>query len=141
MYEVDTKHLTRQVRRNIERFPKDFMFVLTKEEYNFLRSQFGALKRGKHSKYPPCVFTEHGVAMLSSVLKSKRAVMINIAIIRAFVKIRELLSTNRKIIRKFDEYDKKFILIFSILEKLREKPKKENIRIGFKPARQKERKG
>ena len=78
LYNVETKQLKRAVRRNINRFPEDFMFQLTKEEYRSLRSQFGTLKRGAHSKYTPMAFTEQGVAMLSSVLRSKRAVQVNI---------------------------------------------------------------
>ena len=74
LYGVETKQLKRAVRRNIHRFPPDFMFELTREEYNSLRSQFGTLKRGEHSKYLPMAFTEQGVAMLSSVLKSRRAI-------------------------------------------------------------------
>ncbi|MBL7130963.1 MAG: ORF6N domain-containing protein [Candidatus Omnitrophica bacterium] len=85
LYEVETKQLTRQVRRNLERFPEDFMFKLTKQEYGSLRRQIGTLKKGEHSKYLPYVFTEQGVAMLSSVLNSERAIHVNIAIMRAFV--------------------------------------------------------
>jgi len=83
LYGVETKQLKRAVRRNIDRFPPDFMFELTKEEYDSLRYQFGTLKRGEHSKYLPMAFTEQGVAMLSSVLKSKSAIEVNIAIMRA----------------------------------------------------------
>src|SRR5258708_16750220 len=78
LYEVETKQLKRQVRRNAERFPEDFMFELTLKEYQSLRSQFGTLKRGEHAKYIPMAFTEQGVAMLSSVLNSKRAIKVNI---------------------------------------------------------------
>ena len=78
LYQVDTKQLKRQVRRNIERFPEDFMFELTREEYEILRSQFGTLKRGEHSKYLPMAFNEQGVAMLSSVLSSPTAIKVNI---------------------------------------------------------------
>src|ERR1051325_11245454 len=84
MYDVDTKQLKRQVRRNLNRFPEDFMFELSSKEYNSLRSQIGTLKRGHHSKYPPFAFTEQGVAMLSSVLNSETAVQVNIQIIRVF---------------------------------------------------------
>ncbi len=76
LYGVETKQLKRAVRRNINRFPKDFMFQLSKEEYQSLRSQFGTLKRGAHAKYPPMAFTEQGVAMLSSVLNSERAILL-----------------------------------------------------------------
>jgi hypothetical protein len=76
LYGVETKQLKRAVRRNINRFPEDFMFQLSKEEYQSLRSQFGTLKRGAHAKYPPMAFTEQGVAMLSSVLNSQRAILL-----------------------------------------------------------------
>lgn len=103
LYEVEVKYLKRQVNRNIERFPKDFMFELTHEEYNSLRCQFGTLKsgRGQHAKYLPYVFTEEGVAMLSGVLRSKTAIQVNINIMRAFVLIRQTVSawqsTNMKV--------------------------------------------
>lgn len=94
MYGIETKVLKQSVRRNSERFPSDFMFELTREEYNSLRSQFVTLEnqgKGKHSKYLPFVFSEQGVAMLSSVLNSKQAIEININIMRAFVAIRNVL--------------------------------------------------
>lgn len=94
MYQVETRVLNQSVKRNIERFPDDFMFELTKSEYDSLRSQFVTLKnegRGKHSKYLPYAFTELGVAMLSSVLKSNTAVQINMSIMRSFVAVRQLL--------------------------------------------------
>src|ERR1700692_1441485 len=97
LYQVETKALTRSVRRNAGRFPGDFMFQLAAEESGSLRSQFGALKtgRGKHRKYAPYVFTEQGVAMLSSVLNSECAVQVNIEIMRAFVRLRETVSTHK----------------------------------------------
>ena len=93
MYGTDTKRLKEAVRRNIRRFPEDFMFELTREEYNSLRSQIASLKtgRGRHSKYSPFAFTESGVSMLSSVLNSETAIEINISIVRAFVALRRLL--------------------------------------------------
>jgi hypothetical protein len=93
LYEVETKDLNRAVRRNIDRFPGDFMFQLSPEEYEILRRQIGALRSdwGKHRKYLPLVFTEQGVAMLSGVLRSARAVQVNIAVMRTFVKLRQLL--------------------------------------------------
>lgn len=96
MYGVETKRLKEQVRRNIERFPEDFMFELTKEEYNSLRSQIATLEngRGKYSKYSNFAFTEHGVAMLSTVLRSAVAIQTNINIIRAFTYMRQYLSNN-----------------------------------------------
>ena len=89
LYGVEVKQLKRQVKRNQDRFPADFMFELSREEYNALRSQFGTFKRGKHSKYLPYAFTEQGVSMLSSVLRSTRAVQVNIEIMRAFVRLRD----------------------------------------------------
>ena len=93
MYGTDTKRLKEAVRRNIRRFPEDFMFELTREEYNSLRSQIASLEtgRGQHSKYSPFAFTESGVSMLSSVLNSETAIEINISIVRAFVALRRLL--------------------------------------------------
>ena len=92
MYQVETKNLKRSVRRNIERFPEDFMFELTKEEYDFLRCNFGTLEnygRGQYAKYLPFAFTEQGIAQLSSVLNSPLAIQVNISIIRAFVALRQ----------------------------------------------------
>jgi len=92
LYGVETKHLKRAVRRNIQRFPEDFMFKMTKEEYQeFLRYQFGTLERGAYSKYLPYVFTQEGVAMLSGVINSERAIQVNIQIMRAFIKMRDML--------------------------------------------------
>lgn len=122
LYNVETKVLKRAVRRNIERFPRDFMFQLTKEERDILRSQFGTLRWGEHAKYLPYVFTEQGVAMLSGVLHSKRAVQVNIEIMRAFVRLREILSTNKDLARKLEElerkYDEKFRVVFDAIRQL-----------------------
>lgn len=93
-YEVENKQLKRQVRRNLNRFPEDFMIVLSKEEYDSLRCQNGTLKRGQHSKYLSFVFTEQGVAMLSSILNSEKAIEINIQIMRAFVQLRQMITEN-----------------------------------------------
>ena len=95
LYEVEVSQLKRQVRRNIDRFPEDFMFELTREEYDSLRCQTGTIKsgRGQHSKYLPFAFTEEGVAMLSGMLKSKTAVQVNINIMRAFVAIRHAVAS------------------------------------------------
>jgi hypothetical protein len=108
LYEVETKALTRAVRRNADRFPRDFMYQLTVEEASSLRSQTGAFKagRGKHRKYAPYVFTEHGVAMLSSVLNSKRAVQVNSEIMRAFVRLRQAVSTQKNLARKLQLWRK-----------------------------------
>lgn len=110
LYEVSPKRLNEQVRRNAGRFPEDFMFQLTKDEHESLRSQIATLEkgRGRHRKYLPLVFTEQGVAMLSSVLSSERAVHVNIAIIRTFVKLREMLDTNKDLAKKIDQLERKF---------------------------------
>lgn len=125
LYEVETKQLKRQVRRNIERFPPDFMFEITLEEYNSLRCQFGTLKRGEHIKYFPQAFTEQGVAMLSSVLNGKRAIEVNIQIIRIFTRIRQLLVHNtelrleiEKIKASLSNQDKSMEIVFDKLDQL-----------------------
>jgi hypothetical protein len=107
LYDVETKELKRQVNRNIERFPADFMFKLTNQEYDSLRRQFGTLKKGAHSKYLPFAFTEQGVAMLSSVLNSKQAISVNIQIIRVFTKMRQIISSNKEILMKLDQLERK----------------------------------
>jgi len=97
LYGVETKWLKEQVKRNIERFPKHFMFELTPQENEILRSQIATLKHGEHSKYLPYAFTEHEVLMLSNVLKSGKAVAVNIKIIDVFVKLRQALSDNTEL--------------------------------------------
>lgn len=124
LYEVETKYLKRQMKRNVERFPEDFAFKLTKKENDqFLRCQFGTLKRGQHNKYMPYVFTENGVAMLSSVLKSRKAIIVNIQIMRTFTRLREILSSNIELRRKVDEmekkYDSQFKGVFHVIRTLR----------------------
>jgi hypothetical protein len=114
LYNVETKALKRAVRRNIDRFPDDFMFQLTTNEQENLRCQIGtssSTKKSQHggSRYLPFVFTQEGVAMLSGVLKSDRAVHVNITIMRAFVKLREMLETNRGLARQIDQLERKFI--------------------------------
>ena len=123
LYGVETKQLKRQVRRNIERFPDDFMVELTQKEYqDFLRCQFGAIKRGGHSKYLPYAFTEQGVAMLSSVLRSKRAVQVNIEIMRTFVRLKQMLASNAELDRKVNalekKYDAQFKVVFDAIREL-----------------------
>ena len=140
LYGVSVKVLNQGVKRNISRFPEDFMFQLTKEEYDSLRSQIVTLKtgRGKHRKYLPYVFTEQGVAMLSSVLHSERAIQVNIAIMRAFVKLRQILSTHKEIAyklteleRKVEKHDKEIKAIFDAIRQLMRPPEKPQRRIGF----------
>src|ERR1700722_4051873 len=109
MYSVETKHVKGQVRRNIDRFPDDFMFELTKKEHQTLRSQIGTLKRGEHLKYLPYAFTEQGVSMLSSVLKSRQAIAVNIQIMRVFTKMREMINTHKDILLKLETIEKKLL--------------------------------
>jgi len=139
LYDVETKQLKRQVRRNLDRFPEDFMFELTREEIS--RSQFGTLKQGGNIKYAPMVFTEQGVSMLSSVLNSKRAIQVNIQIMRIFTRVRQMLMDNtelrleiEKIKSKLDNQDKNMEIVFRYLDELLEakytpQPRR---RIGFK---------
>jgi phage regulator Rha-like protein len=138
LYGVETKTLNRAVKRNLGRFPGDFMFQLTWEEAERLRYQIGTLKtgRGRHRKYRPYAFTEQGVAMLSSVLHSERAVRVNIEIMRAFVRLRRILATNADLARKLEElekkYDAQFKVVFDAIRELMtpaEPPRKR--RIGF----------
>jgi hypothetical protein len=134
LYEVRTKNLNKAVKRNIERFPEDFMFQLTKEEVESLRFQFGTSKRGGR-RYSPYVFTQEGVAMLSSVLNSPRAVQVNIQIMRAFVRLRRMILTNVDLKRKVEEmeskYDKQFAIVFKAIKQLLEPSVKEKKIIGF----------
>ncbi|MBI1921150.1 MAG: ORF6N domain-containing protein [Geobacter sp.] len=140
MYEVDTKRLNEQVRRNIARFPSDFMLQLSSEEYVNLKSHFATSSSGHGGRrHLPNVFTEQGVAMLSSVLNSERAVQVNIAIMRAFVQMRELASSNREIARKLDELEKKydkhdrqFMTVFDAIRSLMAPPEPKKRKIGFK---------
>lgn len=129
LYEVETGALKRAVRRNIERFPRDFMFELTPAEYNSLRCQLGILEsdstesqRGKHAKYMPMAFTEQGVAMLSSVLRSSTAIKVNISIMRAFVEVRRQLSLyedlDRRIAQLEEQTDVQFSEIYQALTEL-----------------------
>src|SRR4030067_2646197 len=106
LYGVATKRLNEQVRRNLKRFPSDFMFQLSSKEAESSRSQVATSKRGGR-RYLPYVFTEQGVAMLSSVLNSDRAVQVNIAIMRVFVKLREMIATNKDLAKRLDELEKK----------------------------------
>ena len=136
LYGVEVKQLKRQVRRNTTRFPEDFMFELQKEEYESLRSHFGTLKRGEHSKYLPYAFTEQGVAMLSSVLNSERAVKVNIEIMRTFVKLREMLSTHKDLARKLADmekkYDTQFKVVFDAIRQLMKPDEPKKKPIGFR---------
>ena len=139
MYGVETKQLKRQVRRNMNRFPDDFMFELTTEEFTDLRSQFGTTSWGG-SRYNPMAFTDQGVPMLSSVLNSNTAIEVNIQIIRVFTKMKEMLLENKEVLlqvskveKKLTEHDADIKLIFEYLKKLLTPPKEPRKRIGFKP--------
>jgi len=125
LYNVPSKRLKEQVRRNLKRFPGDFMFELTWGETESLRSQFATLKRGEHIKYLPFAFTEQGVAMLSSVLNSDRAIEVNIQIMRVFTKLREMMSSHKDLARKikdlerkFQDHDKRIIHIFNTIRQM-----------------------
>ena len=138
LYEVETKTLNRAVKRNITRFPGDFMLQLTMEEAERLRYQTGTLKtgRGRHRKYRPYAFTEQGVAMLSSVLRSERAVRVNIEIMRAFVQLRQMLSSHADLARKLaaleKKYDAQFKVVFDAIRELTAPPEPPmKRRIGF----------
>lgn len=135
LYGVETKALKRAVKRNQDRFPEDFCFQLSTEEFDNLRYHFGASSWGG-TRYPPFAFTEQGVAMLSSVLRSRQAVLVNIAIMRAFVQLRELLATNKELARKLEElerkYDKQFAVVFDAIRKLMQPPDHSKRQIGFR---------
>lgn len=136
LYDVETKALNQAVRRNITRFPEDFMFQLAREEANFLRSQFVTSKDQRGGRrYLPYVFTEQGVAMLSSVLNSERAIQVNIAIMRAFVKLRQILATHKDLARKLEvlerNYDAQFKVVFNAIRELMTPPEPHRRRIGF----------
>jgi hypothetical protein len=137
LYGVPVKVLTQAVKRNAERFPDDFMFQLTFEEFTALRSQFVTLDagRGQYPKYLPYAFTEQGVAMLSSALHSPRAVRVNIEIMRAFVKLRQLLATHADLARKLAElekkYDRQFRVVFEAIRELMTEPEPPHKQIGF----------
>lgn len=136
LYGVETKRLKEAVRRNSSRFPEDFMFELSDDEWNSLRTQIASLNggRGKHTKYPPFAFTEQGVAMLSGILNSPRAVETNIAIMRTFVALRKLMQSNAELAAKIKhlekKYDQRFKIVFDTIQQLI-KQEKEARPIGF----------
>jgi hypothetical protein len=142
LYGVETKRLKEAVRRNINRFPKDFMFELDFAEFKSLRTQFATLKkgRGQHAKYMPFAFTEQGVAMLSSVLNSETAIRVNIQIIRIFTRMREVMLTNKDILfqlekleTKYSKHDEDIQQIFKYLKQLLTPPKHPpRAKIGFR---------
>ena len=144
LYGIETRRLKEQVRRNKERFPEDFMFELTSEEYQKLRDQLNLSGRGDHSKYLPFVFTEHGVLMLSSVLNSQRAIQVNIQVMWVYVRIREMIMLNKDILerlegieRKLTKHDNQNMVIFDYLKKFEQAKQqalqqKNRTRIGYK---------
>ena len=135
IYGVKTKRLNEQVRRNLKRFPTDFMFQLTAEEWDSLRSQIATLKRGEHRKYLPNAFTEHGALMLANVLNSERAAQTSVMVVRAFVRLRQLLSSNAELARKLEalekKYDAQFKVVFDAIRQLMSPPAKPKREIGF----------
>ena len=138
LYQVDVKVLNQAFKRNRDRFPADFVFQLTAEEAESSRSQIVTLKvgRGRHRKYLPHAFTEQGVAMLSGVLRSRRAVKVNIEIMRAFVRLRRMLQSNAELAKKLDEleakYDAQFKVVFQAIRELMMPPPASRKRIGFR---------
>ena len=140
LYEVETKALMQAVRRNRERFPDDFMFQLTGVELNSLRSQFVTLEkgRGRYPKYLPYAFTEQGVAMLSAVLRSNRAIQVSIGIIRVFVSLRQMIASDRQLAHRIDElekkYDGQFHAVFQAIRRMVGTSHNPRRRIGFRSA-------
>src|SRR4030067_729792 len=137
LYGVQTKILVRAVKRNIGRFPSDFMFQLSKEEFDDLRFHFGTSSDWGGRRYRPYAFTEQGVAMLSSVLRSQRAIRVNIEIMRAFIRLRQILASNVELAKKLDtlekKYDAQFKEVFEAIRQLMAPPEPEPLkkRIGF----------
>lgn len=148
MYGVETKALIRAMKRNIERFPDDFMFQLDPQEFAALRAHFGTASEWGGRRTPPYAFTEQGVAMLSGVLRSPRAVEVNLAIMRAFVQLRQLISSNVDLARRLDELETvvrshgdQFQAVFETFRQLLEPPVRKNNPIGFVVPDEKESKG
>ena len=136
LYQVEPRALVQAVKRNIERFPEDFMFQLSAQEFADLKSQTVTSSWGGARRAPPYAFTEQGVAMLSSVLRSERAVLVNIEIMRAFVRLRQLLASNKGLSRKLaaleKKYDAQFKVVFDAIRSLMTPPAKPKRRIGFR---------
>jgi phage regulator Rha-like protein len=136
LYGVETKMLVRAVKRNINRFPTDFMFQLSKEEFDNLRFHFGTSTYWGGRRYPPYAFTEQGVAMLSSVLRSQRAIQVNIEIMRAFIRLRQMLASHVELARKLDalekKYDAQFKQVFEAIRHLMAPPEPKRRPIGFR---------
>ena len=136
LYEVPTKALTQAFRRNLDHFPDDFAFQLTREEWTFLRSQTVTSRSWGGRRYPPYAFTEQGVSMLSSVLKSKRAVLVNIEIMRTFVRLCQVLASHEELARQLaaleSKYDAQFKVVFDAIRELMKPGPTSTRRIGFK---------
>ena len=135
LYEVEPRALVQAVKRNIERFPPDFMFQLSKVEFENLKSQIVTSNWGGLRRAAPYAFTEQGVAMLSSVLNSRRAVQVNIEIMRAFVRLREIMATHKDLVRRLNEmerkYDAQFRVVFDAIRELMTPPESKKRKIGF----------
>ncbi len=138
LYGVTPKRLNEQVKRNISRFPDDFMFQLSFSEWDSLRSQFATLKRGEHRKYLPYAFTEHGSIMAATVLNSPQAISMSLSLVRAFVKLRRMTLSVETLTRKvsalengFSHHGKKFQIVFDALRKMMETPQSSKRKIGF----------
>lgn len=136
LYGVETKRLLQALKRNISRFPPDFVFQLNTEEFENLRSHFGTSSQWGGRRYPPYAFTEQGVAMLSSVLRSKRAIQVNIEIMRTFVRLRRMLASHTELARKLDamekKYDAQFKVVFDAIRQLMAPPEPKRRPIGFR---------
>lgn len=134
LYGVETKMLLRAVKRNSERFPADFMVQLTKEEFDNLKYHFGTSRWGGR-RYRPYTFTENGIAMLSSVLNSKRAIHVNIQIMRTFTKLREMIASHKDLVKRLNElekkYDGQFQIVFEAIRQLIEVEEKPKRKIGY----------
>ena len=135
LYGVETKVLVQAVKRNKHRFPPDFMFQLTRTEFEILRSQTVTSSQWGGRRYPPYAFTEQGVAMLSSVLNSRRAIRVNIEIMRAFVRLRQILASHADLARRLDDlerkYDGQFRVVFQVIRELMAPPDRERKQIGY----------
>ena len=139
LYRVETRVLVQAVKRNAARFPRDFMFQLTKKEFHGLRSQFVISNARGGRRTPPFAFTEQGVAMLSSVLRSDRATDVNVEIMRTFVTLRQMMAERIDLVQRLDElekkYDEQFVIVFDAIRALIIQPEKPRKRIGFRPVR------
>jgi phage regulator Rha-like protein len=136
LYGVETRILNRAVSRNKDRFPEDFMFRLSRDEWLNLKSQFGTSSSWGGRRKPPYAFTEHGAVMLANVLRSETAISVSIQVVRAFIRLRRLLRTNEELSKRLDElekkYDAQFKVVFDAIRELMTPPEKEQRRIGFR---------